>query len=139
MNELGVQKWLINDFKKEYRDAVAYKQSHRFLAGVPDLRLASKKTGEWNIEVKYLDRPPRGETAPIELTTLQRVWGRKADEAGMGWAWCLVIREGYEGYWISAGRNWDAVQEVIAGMKWKARGQGWKHYDLIRQAAARPV
>lgn len=137
MNETGVQKMILVDFLKTYRGAVAYKQSHRFFAGVPDLRLASQKTYEWNIEVKYEDRwPLRSREIKLDLTTLQRVWGKHAINAGMNWGWCLVIRDGMKGYWLKAGRNYSrqTVEADVAGFEYRARGGGWQDYDLIQQS-----
>lgn len=137
MSELKIaQPMLIKDFKAEYAGAIAYKQSHAFLAGVPDLRLAHLSTGEWNIEVKWLGHLPKTYVVHLDLSTLQRQWGIRAKLNGLNWGWCLVVKDGYKGHWIFAGGD-PATEQIptilIRTGPYRRRGETWIGYDPIRQ------
>lgn len=142
MSELKLaQPMILNDFKKAYPRALAYKQSHRFLSGVPDLRMAHVKAGEWNIEVKYEPHMPKGvKSVGLDMTELQRQWGKRARESGMNWGWALVVRDGYKGYWIKGGLDYDQksvlIYDITESNCYRRHGQGWEAYDLIQQYRA---
>lgn len=136
MREIDIQAKLIDDYLDAYKGGIGYKQSNMFRAGVPDLRLAHLRTGEWNIEVKYLDRLPNTASVMLELTELQRRWGRLAGRNGLNWGWCLVVRDENRGYWVTAGADYnqrEVEMPMIKSGNYKGRGNKWTDYDPIKQ------
>lgn len=131
MSELDRQKMVIDDFKLMFPGALAFKQSHRFLAGVADLKLASKSTGTWEFEVKHWQvMPTKHITLP--LSDLQRSYGRKCIAAGINWGWLAIFKDGVTNM-VVAGSDPEQQMVYYKEGRVRPRGGSWLDYNPIDQ------
>lgn len=91
LNELREQRRLIEDIKAQDPQAMAWKCSNRFLAGVPDLRIAVPNQSAFWLEIKVEKWPSRGIELPVNLTALQRHWLKRAITAGEIAGWAVIV------------------------------------------------
>lgn len=92
LNELREQKRIIDDIKSQATRAVAYKQSNRFLAGVPDLYVSVPGWPPFMMEIKVALWPRRGDLISVNLTQIQRTKMIALQNAGTRCGWAVIVR-----------------------------------------------
>lgn len=135
LNELREQKRLIDDIKAQHPKAMAWKCSHRFLAGVPDLRIAVPDYPSWWLEVKIGKWPAYGNQMTIGLTELQKHWIRTAQAAGENVGWAVIVERPdhdlamYVGRYTDDDKVW--TSSAHSTIRTRRNGQ-WKLPFLVR-------
>ena len=105
-----------------------FKNNNKFLAGIPDLFLSSKKHGPMMIEVKLLKGTESATgVSPIQVSTMKKL---KAAGCATG---LLAVRRLDVGRWsIYASRNPEKYFIDNDFQKWvKERGQSWPVEEIM--------
>jgi hypothetical protein len=88
--ELQFQDDIIKAVRKEFPEAYAIKNSHRFLAGIPDLLIHTEDYGAYAIEIKLASMTRKG-TIKVDTKGIQRATMKAMQRSGMKVAvWTLV-------------------------------------------------
>lgn len=125
MDELQIQSLIVKSVKNDWY-GYGYKTNNKFVAGVPDLFLATPELGPFFLEVKLLHN--------FSITELQKINIRELRRCGVVAG--IVIINGDKGtYDIAATHNPDALPVHDMPHFTKNRGEPWpinKIYHAIK-------
>ena len=130
--EVDIQSQLIRDARTA--GAFAYKTSHRFLIGVPDLFIQMPGFPACQIEVKKLDGMPKSGVIRVDLTPHQRRHLLNLHVAGGFGGWLVVVKEGETWYGFV---GTDSKSCAVTVGEWpftviKRRGEHWPIKSILQ-------
>lgn len=107
MSELRVQRQIIEAVR--FHGGVAFKQSNRFLAGLPDLFIKLPGLQAAMVEVKWSPKINRLRRVGVNLTPLQRKYLRDLRQVSMNAFWIVVGKQSLDTWMVLCGNDPDAV------------------------------
>lgn len=136
MSELVQQKRVIDDFKKAFPNAFAFKMSHRFLSGLPDLLLKAEGHDVLMVEMKVAKYRKAGYVT-IETTLLQRQTMMAMEKSGLRCEVWVVVTDATGTYMLRCPPEATRVECTLESLTRKERGRPWPMADFLNNPVRR--